>query len=66
MVNSNYSRIILEARFSTFLFSQPTYDISYIQEIIAEQILLIKLSIHWIFEYLFEKAIKITRWTFPI
>jgi hypothetical protein len=34
------------SKFSTILFSQPTYDISYIQENIAEQILLIKLSIH--------------------
>jgi hypothetical protein len=48
-----FSGISLEARFSTILFSQPTYDISYIQENIAEQILLIKLSIHWIFEYFF-------------
>ncbi len=61
----NFSGISLEAKFSTILFSQPTYDTSYIQENIAEQILLIKLklnlSIHCIFEYFFEKAIKVTR-----
>jgi hypothetical protein len=41
-----FSGMSLEASFSTIPFSLPTYDISYIQENIAEQILLIKLSIH--------------------
>jgi hypothetical protein len=59
--NGHFSRISLKAKFSTILFSQPTYDISYIQENIAEQILLIKLSIHWFFKYFFEKAIQVTR-----
>jgi hypothetical protein len=35
-----FSGISLEASFSNILFSQPTYNISYIQENVAEQILL--------------------------
>jgi hypothetical protein len=34
----NFAGISLEAKFSTVLFSQPTEDISFIQENIAEQI----------------------------